>query len=59
MFYTKDNFHQMSTELFESITKYLTSLSLDGDTLRAYTIDLHRFERTLGNIAVETITKEH
>ena len=45
-------------ELFESITKYLSTLNLDGDTLRAYTIDLHRFERTLGNIQISSITRD-
>lgn len=48
----------MQTELFEAITRYLASLNLDGDTLRAYTIDLHKFERTLGNIAVSTMTRD-
>ena len=48
----------MQTELFESITRYLASLNLDGDTLRAYTIDLHRLERTLGNIPVNNITRD-
>src|SRR3989338_9879828 len=46
-------------EIFEALTRYLASLNLDGDTLRAYTIDLHRFERTIGNIPVTTITKDH
>lgn len=46
-------------ELFETLTRYLANLNLDGDTLRAYTIDLHRFERTIGNVPVETITKDH
>ncbi len=48
----------MNTELFEAITKYLANLNLDGDTLRAYTIDLHRFERTLGNQSLMTVTKD-
>ena len=48
----------MQTELFESITRYLASLNLDGDTLRAYTIDLHRLERTLGNIPINNITRD-
>ena len=49
----------MSTELFESITRYLANLNLDGDTLRAYTIDLHRFERVSGNIRINEITREY
>ena len=49
----------MQTELFESITKYLVNLNLDGDTLRAYTIDLHRFERTLSNVPINSITRDH
>ena len=49
----------MQTELFEAITRYLASLNLDGDTLRAYTIDLHKFERTIGNIPMSTITRDH
>jgi len=48
----------MNTELFESITKYLANLNLDGDTLRAYTIDLHRFERTMGNTPISSTTRE-
>ena len=40
----------MQVELFESITRYIANLNLDGDTLRAYTIDLHKFERTIGNV---------
>lgn len=48
----------MQTELFESITRYLATLNLDGDTLRAYTIDLHRLERTIGNIPVGTVTRD-
>ncbi|MBI2995980.1 MAG: tyrosine-type recombinase/integrase [Candidatus Melainabacteria bacterium] len=48
----------MQVELFESITRYIASLNLDGDTLRAYTIDLHKFERTIGNIPLSSITKE-
>lgn len=48
----------MNTELFESITKYLANLNLDGDTLRAYTIDLHRFERTMGNTPVSSMTRD-
>ena len=48
----------MDTELFELITRYLASLNLDGDTLRAYTIDLHRFERTTGNVPIKSITKD-
>ncbi len=48
----------MQTEIFEFITRYLTSLNLDGDTLRAYTIDLHRFERTMKNVSISSITKE-
>ena len=48
----------MQTELFESITKYISTLNLDGDTLRAYTIDLHRFEKTVGNIPINTITRD-
>lgn len=49
----------MQSELFESITRYLSSLNLDGDTLRAYTIDLHKLEKSLGNIPLNTITKDH
>ena len=49
----------METDLFESISKYLSSLNLDGDTLRAYAIDLHKFERNMGNIQVKSITREH
>jgi integrase/recombinase XerD len=48
----------MNTELFESITKYLANLNLDGDTLRAYTIDLHRFERTMGSTPISSTTRE-
>ena len=48
----------MSEELFESITKYLSTLNLDGDTLRAYSIDLHRFERTMGNIKPQEATRD-
>lgn len=48
----------MQTELFESITRYLSQLNLDGDTLRAYTIDLHRFERTIGNAPINNITRD-
>ena len=48
----------MQTELFESITRYLASLNLDGDTLRAYAIDLHRLERTCGNIPLSNITRD-
>ena len=48
----------MSTELFESITRYLATLNLDGDTLRAYTIDLHKFERGTGNIELNQVTKD-
>jgi len=48
----------MDTESFELITRYLASLSLDGDTLRAYTIDLHRFERTMGNVPIKSVTRE-
>ncbi|MBI3590441.1 MAG: tyrosine-type recombinase/integrase [Candidatus Melainabacteria bacterium] len=48
----------MQIELFESTTRYLSSLNLDGDTLRAYTIDLHRFEKTLENIPLNSITKD-
>lgn len=48
----------MQTELFEAITRYLATLNLDGDTLRAYTIDLHRFERTIGNMQLSSINKE-
>ena len=48
----------MTTELFESITRYLANLNLDGDTLRAYTIDLHKFERTIGNLKINEITRD-
>ena len=48
----------MSTELFETITRYLSSLNLDGDTLRAYSIDLHRFEKTTGNLRLNEIIKD-
>jgi len=48
----------MQTELFEAISRYLSNLNLDGDTLRAYTIDLHRFERTLGNTGINNINKD-
>lgn len=48
----------MESELFESITRYMATLNLDGDTLRAYTIDLHRFERTIGNIPTKDITRD-
>ena len=48
----------MEIDLFESITRYLASLNLDGDTLRAYSIDLHKFERTIGNITLSSVTKE-
>ncbi len=48
----------MQIELFESITRYLASLNLDGDTLRAYTIDLNKFERTLGKVQLSSITKD-
>ena len=48
----------MNTELFESITKYLANLNLDGDTLRAYTIELHRFERAMGNTPISSTTRE-
>ena len=48
----------MEIELFESITRYLASLNLDGDTLRAYTIDLHRLERTIGNVQINTVTRD-
>lgn len=49
---------EMDTELFESITRYLTSLNLDGDTLRAYTIDLHRFEKTMGTMSTKNINRD-
>ena len=49
----------MDTELFESMTRYLASLNLDGDTLRAYTIDLHRLERTMGNISMKSINRDN
>lgn len=49
----------MQTDIFEIITRYLASLNLDGDTLRAYTIDLHRFEKSMEKIPLNTITKEH
>lgn len=48
----------MSTELFETITRYLANLNLDGDTLRAYTIDLHKFERTIGNLTINNVIKD-
>ncbi len=48
----------MQTELFESITRYIANLNLDGDTLRAYTIDLHKFERTISNVAINSITRD-
>lgn len=46
-------------DLFESITKYISCLNLDGDTLRAYAIDLHRFERTIGKVQIDSITRDH
>ena len=48
----------MQVELFESITKYIANLNLDGDTLRAYTIDLHKFERTIGNVQLASISRD-
>ena len=48
----------MEPEIFELVTRYLASLSLDGDTLRAYTIDLHKFERCLGTTPISNITKD-
>jgi len=48
----------MQADIFETITRYLSSLNLDGDTLRAYTIDLHKFERTLGNIPLNTLNRD-
>ena len=48
----------MEIDLFESITRYLANLNLDGDTLRAYSIDLHKFERTLANMPLSSVTKE-
>ena len=48
----------MEIDVFESITRYLANLNLDGDTLRAYSIDLHKFERTIGNIPLSSVTKE-
>ena len=48
----------MQVELFESITKYIANLNLDGDTLRAYTIDLHKFERTIGNVQLSSISRD-
>lgn len=48
----------MQVELFESITRYIANLNLDGDTLRAYTIDLHRFERAIGNVLLNSITRD-
>ena len=48
----------MQVELFESITRYIANLNLDGDTLRAYTIDLHKFERTIGNVQLNSITRD-
>jgi integrase/recombinase XerD len=46
------------SELFEAITKYLSGLNLDGDTLRAYTIDLHKFERVNGNLPLNSINRD-
>lgn len=48
----------MQTDLFESITRYLSTLNLDGDTLRAYTIDLHKLEKTIGQVSLESITRD-
>ena len=48
----------MESEIFEIITKYLANLNLDGDTLRAYTIDLHRFEKTIGNVKMRDLTRD-
>ncbi len=48
----------MEAELFELITRYLSSLNLDGDTLRAYTIDLHKFERSLNNAPIISVTRD-
>lgn len=48
----------MNTEIFELITRYLANLNLDGDTLRAYTIDLHRLERSIGNQPISQITRD-
>lgn len=48
----------MQVELFESITKYIANLNLDADTLRAYTIDLHKFERAIGNVTLSSITRD-
>lgn len=48
----------MQVELFELITRYIANLNLDGDTLRAYTIDLHRFERAIGNVPLNSITRD-
>lgn len=48
----------METGLFESITRYLANLNLDGDTLRAYTIDLQKLERTLGDVPISGITRD-
>lgn len=49
----------MDIELFESITKYLSTLNLDGDTLRAYTIDLHKFERSVGKLPLKSISRDN
>ncbi len=49
----------MNTQMFELITRYLANLNLDGDTLRAYTIDLHRFERTMSNVPISSITRDN
>ena len=48
----------MQTELFECITRYISTLNLDGDTLRAYSIDLNKFERTMGNIPIGSISRD-
>ena len=48
----------MQVELFESITRYIANLNLDGDTLRAYTIDLHKFERTISNVPLSSISRD-
>ena len=48
----------MEMELFETITRYLANLNLDGDTLRAYSIDLNKFERTIGKAPITQITRE-
>lgn len=50
--------NKQNVELFEAVTVYLTNLNLDGDTLRAYTIDLHKFERTLGKKVISTISRD-